>query len=138
MKKLEDIPNQNIFEVPDGYFDLLPHQIMERVQRKKSFFELPALKLSLRYALPVLILFLGLAYFLTPTTHHRPEEMLSTISTEHLIAYLNETDISLNDLLEVANLDDTDADSLNLKIQLKSLSEDFSGTEVKNELENEL
>ena len=52
MKKLEDIPKQNIFEVPDGYFDKLPSVIQARIAKPEpKFWQLPAF----RYAMPLLI-----------------------------------------------------------------------------------
>ena len=63
---------------------------------------------------------------------------MATISNEHLIAYLHETDISEGEILEIANFDNVDADSLNLKVQSTYPLTQSIEKEVKSELENEL
>jgi hypothetical protein len=136
MKKLDDIPKKNIFEVPEGYFDKLPLQIQARVEGENVAVSRPIWGLALKYALPVLIAGLALAYFLRPQYSH-PEELLANIANEHLIAYLDETDITANDLLEIVNFNEKDADSLNLHLH-GTLLGDFDELEVKGEMENEL
>ena len=56
MKKLEDIPKKNVFEVPDGYFDRLPGIIQARVSQEKPSFVWYSWPVALRYALPVLLM----------------------------------------------------------------------------------
>ena len=45
MKKLEDIPKKEIFDVPDGYFEKLPGKIQARISGSVPFTE-PKVKLS--------------------------------------------------------------------------------------------
>jgi hypothetical protein len=66
------------------------------------------------------------------------EQLLASIPTEHLVAYLDESDISEQDLLEVIKFNATDADSLNVQVQEEYLLNDFDESEYKNVLENEL
>ena len=136
MKKLEDIPKKNIFEVPDGYFDRLPLKIQARVETTKQTHTLPVWNLALRYAMPIVILGFALVYFLKPKAHET-EELLASISNEYLVAYLQESDISESDLLEIANFSETDADSLNQHLN-DTLLGDFDVIEFKSVLENEL
>ena len=138
MKKLEDIPKKNIFEVPDGYFDRLPMQIHSKVEGASVAHSYPVWSLVLRFALPVVIAGLALTYYLKPKSFQETEELLATISNEHLIAYLHETDISENEILDIANFDNVDADSLNLKVQSTYPLTQSIEKEVKSELENEL
>ncbi len=63
--------------------------------------------------------------------------MLASVSNEHLMAYLHETDITVSDLLEMANFNETDADSLNHHLN-DILLGDIDVNEMKGELENEL
>ncbi len=138
MKKLEDIPKKNFFEVPDGYFDRLPMQIQAKIEKSSSPRILPAWNLVFRYALPVIIAGFALTYFLRPKSLQETEELLANISNEHLIAYLHETDISESELLEIANFDGVDADSVNIKVQSHFLLGGANENELKRELENEL
>src|SRR5258706_2946393 len=140
MKKLDDIPKKNIFEVPDGYFDRLPLKIQARVETTKQTHTLPVWNLALRYAMPIVIVGFALAYFLKPTTPET-EEILASISNEHLVAYLQESDISESDLLEIANFNETDADSLSQHLNdtlLGDFDPDSYREEFKSVLENEL
>jgi hypothetical protein len=138
MKKLEDIPKKNVFEVPDGYFDRLPLQIQAKIASNTAAGGITIWGFAVRYAIPLIVAAFALAYFLKPKSIKDTEELLASISNEHLIAYLHETDISENELLEIANFDNVDADSLNIKVQLLYPLVETIGKEVKSELENEL
>ena len=136
MKKLDDIPKKNIFEVPEGYFDRLPLKIQARLEKPEKTTSVSVWRYSLRYALPVIVAGFALVYFLRPKSFE-PEELLANIPDEHLIAFLDESDISENEVLEVANFDERDADSLNQHLNTPWLG-DFDEVEFKSVLENEL
>lgn len=138
MKKLTDIPKKNIFEVPTGYFDRLPMQIQARVDKGSSAHGQPEWNLAFRYALALVIVGLALAYFLVPKSRRETEDLLATVSSEHLIAYLHDTDISEFELLEIADFDNADADSLNSKVQSQLPLGVPAQSELKSEVENEL
>ncbi len=99
MKKLEDIPKKRAFQAPDGYFDSLPARIRSRIDAGKPevrpvFF----LRYRLQYALPaILLLAVGLLWFAQPPDS--VAETLATIETEQLVAYLEDTGISTEELL---------------------------------------
>ena len=136
MKKLDDIPKKNIFEVPEGYFDRLPMKIQARLEKPEETSSRSIWGYSLRYALPIIVVGFALAYLLRPKSFE-PEELLASIPDEHLIAFLDESDISENELLEVANFDDRDADSLNQHLSAPWLG-DFDTDSDRDVLENEL
>jgi len=136
MRKLDDIPKKNIFEVPDGYFDRLPMKIQARVETARVTHSMPIWNLAVRYALPIVIVGFALVYFFKPKTH-QTEELLAEVSNEHLVAYLSESDINVNDLLEIANFNESDADSLSQHLN-DTLLGDFDVNEFKSVLENEL
>ena len=136
MKKLHDIPKKNIFEVPDGYFDRLPMRIQARTENARETVSKPVWSLALRYAVPIVVAGFALVYFLRPQKLN-PEELLASIENEPLIAYLDETDITSIDLLEIVNFSEKDADSLTLHLH-GTLLGDFDGNEFKGEMENEL
>ena len=136
MKKLDDIPKQNIFEVPDGYFDRLPMKIQARVETRRQTRPTPGWSLAVRYTLPMVIVGFAMVYFFRPKSY-QPEELLAEVSNEHLIAYLSESEININDLLEIANFNESDADSLSQHLNDTLLGE-YDVSEFKSVLENEL
>jgi len=58
--RLEDIPKEQLFQVPDNYFDELPGKIQKRIiaQKQKAWYALPVWQGALRYALPAMALVL--------------------------------------------------------------------------------
>jgi hypothetical protein len=113
MKKLEDIPKKNIFEVPEGYFEKLPGIIQARVAKPEpTRWFVPALK----FALPILaFLAVGIFWF-TSQTGKSIEDQLSGIQTEQLIAYLDDSDLTMDDLAETVTWSDTDLNELEEKV----------------------
>jgi hypothetical protein len=108
MKKLENIPKKNIYQVPDGYFDKLPGIIQARVTSEHSKKEFVFSWIStLKYALPALLI--GVAgLFWYNQTSNQPQDadsILATIETEALVAYINTSDISTDELLDAFSLD---------------------------------
>jgi hypothetical protein len=140
MKKLDEIPKKNIFEVPDGYFDRLPMKIQARLEAPTQTQSVQVWSLAFRYALPSVVTVFALIYFLRPKSYE-PEELLAGIASEHLIAYLSDSDINESELLEAANFNDADADSLNLQLHNILLGGSNPGSdqsEFERVLENEL
>ena len=136
MKKLDDIPKKNIFEVPDGYFDRLPLKIQAKVETATTKHFLSVWNLALRYALPVVIVAVALVYYFKPKSY-QTEELLAEISNEHLVAFLSESEINEHELLEIVNFNESDADSLSQHLN-NTLLGDFDEDEFKGVLENEL
>lgn len=108
MKKLEDIPKKAIFEAPYGYFDKLPGLIQARIsENKPRQVARPYLRYALQYALPVVALLVAALIFLKPAQPVDAERLLASVSTEELAAYLEQSDLSLDELLENATYDET-------------------------------
>ncbi|HEY9007175.1 hypothetical protein [Ohtaekwangia sp.] len=106
--KLEDLPKKEIFTVPDGYFDKLPGIIQARVAKGQS--ARPAMRYTLQYAIPVVALIaVGIFWIITISTPTTPEEMLAEIHTTDLVAYLDDADISTDELIDHTVLDEQDA-----------------------------
>ncbi len=105
--KLEDIKKKNIYSVPDKYFDQLPTRIQSRVNKKR-----PVLGLTLdwnlvfRVAVPVLTVVFFVFYF--SIGNHKSaqsaEELLAQIDTEDIIAYLETTDITTDEIIDGIDL----------------------------------
>jgi len=112
MKKLEDIPKKELFTVPDKYFDELPTVIQARItvkKAKRSLFVLPVI----RYALPLLAIGVISWFWLAPVQSAlTAEEMVAQITTEDLLAYISETDVTTDELMNTLQLDQDDADAI--------------------------
>jgi hypothetical protein len=140
MKRLEEIPKKDIFEVPDGYFDKLPGVIQSRIaDPRPASITVASYRLALKYAVPVVVITLA-AFFIfrgNDPVSNNPEEMLAAVSTEELATYLAESDISTEDLLDNINLDEVDINELSSNPtlfdaemeegQLDDLLEEFEG-----------
>ena len=138
MKKLEDIPKKNIFEVPEGYFDQLALNIQSKteiIKPSRSFF---SLNFALRYITPVLLAAIAVVYLVNTRTVQSTEELLSSIPSEHLIDYLHESEISEQDLLEAINFDSQDADSIDSHVGTNYFIDEGDFDEYKNVVESEL
>lgn len=134
MKKLEDIPRKVIFEAPEGYFDKLPGMVQSRMATSGQESSWTAyLGYSLKYALPALAVALAIFFYVgTPT--RSPEELLSSVDSANLVAYLEESDLNADDLMNEVplNLDEAEAiqkDSMNEMdvddADVKFLSDEF-------------
>ena len=113
MKKLEDIPKNHPFKVPEGYFDRLPAIIQSRVAEKLPVKEAkPYFRYALQYALPVVMLAILAVIYLVPSAPKDVETMLASVSTEELAAYLEESEITTEELMEEMDLDNESIEAI--------------------------
>jgi hypothetical protein len=115
MKRLEDIPKKNIFEVPEGYFDDLPSVIQARAFGESAAPRRTFAVYALRYALPVvLIAVFGIIWQLNrgDSGYQDPEEILATIDTPSLVAYLENSEVTTDELLESITLSQDDIEEI--------------------------
>lgn len=111
--KLEDIKKKNIYTVPDKYFDQLPTRIQSRVNEKN-----PVLRLSLdwrmvfKVAVPALTVVFFVFYFSigNQNSAQSADELLAELETEDIIAYLQTTDITTDEIIEELDLSDIELD----------------------------
>jgi hypothetical protein len=138
MKKLEDIPKKSIFEVPEGYFDRLPGVIQSRIAEKSPVRDQQSYwVLSLRYALPAIVLiaasiFVYQNYYSNQATD--AESILASIDSQELVNYLDDDNVSMEEILEDVDVNEINPDELN------TMEFDFSETDLLNlseEFENE-
>ncbi|HEY9045582.1 MAG TPA: hypothetical protein VIN08_06780 [Ohtaekwangia sp.] len=114
--KLEDLPKKQIFNVPDGYFDKLPGTIQARVAKEQQAMR-PAFRYTLQYAIPVVIVIaIGIFWMVNISSPTTAEEMLAEIHTSDLVAFLNDSDISTDELIEHTLLDAQDADAIEVAV----------------------
>ena len=140
MKKLEEIPKKVIFEVPEGYFDKLPGVIQSRIAEKNPVRERTSyFALSLRYALPALVLITA-SFFVYQNYYNShesdAESILASIDSQDLVDYLDEDDISIEDILENVNATEINPDELNTmeldfsEVDLLELSDEFENDQL--------
>lgn len=113
MRKLEDIPKKNIFEVPEGYFEKLPGIIQSRVAKPEVH---PWFAPTWKFALPVLALVAVGIFWFSSQPGVSIEQQLADIQTEQLIAYLDDGDLTMDDLAETVTWSETDLDELEEKV----------------------
>lgn len=115
--KLDDLNKKNVFKVPEGYFDDLPMKIQSRIQKEDQkrgtvwdAYFLP----SLKYTLPILILAIMASIFLlrNNSMDMSPDSILAEVETSEIIAYLEYTDISTEELIEGIQWQEDDFESL--------------------------
>jgi hypothetical protein len=123
--KLEDLPKKEIFTVPDGYFEKLPGVIQARVAAPSKAAR-PVLRYTLQYALPVVVLLAAGIFWFAPatTSSTQAETLLADVNTEDLIAFLNDTDISTDELLDHGTLDASDASEIEGEVYGISLDDE--------------
>ena len=103
--KPEDIKKDNIFKVPDGYFEQLPLRIQERINAEKpiekvSLVRRTSFRLAVSLAAVLLIFTVVFRFY---TSKPSPEKLLSEVPTETLISYLESSDISEDEILNNVN-----------------------------------
>src|SRR5690349_17898640 len=100
--KLEDIPKKGVFKVPDGYFEELPSKIQKRIDTptpgwQNSF----GYKPKLQWAMLVAVLFaVGIFWYRQTIPTKDAETLLAAVSTEDLISYLNESDVTTDEVFD--------------------------------------
>ena len=134
MKKLDDISKNHPFKVPEGYFDRLPGIIQARVaENVKAKEAKPYFRYAFQYALPIIALAIVAVIYLTPSTPQTIDTMLASVSTEELIAYLEESEMTTDEILERMDLSDENVEAIESELYLN-----FDELDNLNELESEL
>lgn len=142
--KLENISKKDAFSVPDGYFDKLPTIIqtkaIESTKKREVFSSVGVLRL----AIPSLLILMIAGYFgykyqnNIESADSKIESMLADISTEEMVNYLDETDLSSDDLLELVSfegeqIDDFSQDLDNISDEeLELLINEFEIEDINN------
>jgi hypothetical protein len=128
MKKLEDIPKRKVFNVPEGYFENLPGIIQARVSTQVKEKETrPVFAYALRYTVPLVVVFaLAIFWFNRRAEVTSAESILASVQTEDLVAYLNDADLTTDELLEDVFLDADDVNEIEEEVyRLDQVDEDF-------------
>lgn len=142
--KLENFSKEEMYSVPDGYFDKLPTIIqakaIESTQNRMVFSNVGVLK----FAIPTLLLLIMAGYFgykyqNNPTgLDTKIELMLAEVSTEEMVSFLDESELSSDDLLELVSFEGERIDDFSYELkdisdeELELLINDFEIEEIEN------
>lgn len=113
MGLLENIPKKDFFRVPEYYFDNLPMEIQRRTEAKQGR-EIKQVFRYARYAVPVLLITILLVY--SNTRKPDPESILSSVETIALIQYLEECDVTTEELLKNADFSPREAEAFEMAV----------------------
>ncbi len=101
--KLEDLNKDNIFKVPDNYFENFPDRLQKRIKESEKHKKVPIIRLKtiINMAAAAAILIFAI-YGITKINDNTTsaDQLLSEISTEELINYLVESEMSTDEFLE--------------------------------------
>jgi hypothetical protein len=101
--KLEDIHKDNIFKVPDNYFEDFPGRLQKRIAEEEASRKTPILRIRpLISVAAAAVILIFVAYGITRLSNRLSpvDRILSNVSTEELINYLVESEISTEEFLE--------------------------------------
>lgn len=93
--KLSDIAKNNVYQVPEGYFERLPMHIMARTAAQERIAASPwqeQLWLPVRFALApllLLLLFAGVYFFGGQQAPHRDRFHMAALSDQEIVDYLD-------------------------------------------------
>lgn len=132
MRKLEDIPKKQVFNVPEDYFDNLPAQIQSRIATgEKNPGIRPAYRYALPYALPLMLAVVAAVFFYKPAPD--AESILASVETSEMIYYLHESPMSTEDLIENIDFNSADLDGIENEVydlDLKGFDPDDISSEM--------
>lgn len=138
MNKLENIPKQETFSVPEGYFENLPAKIQARVSSAKPEAETSFIfRYKLQYVLPaVFFVAFGVFWFTDTRQSADVASMLASIETEDIVTYLNNTEITTEDLLENVEFNEGDLEEIENAVYELNM-DDAEMDEVLNDIDLE-
>jgi len=137
MKKLEDIPKNHPFKVPEDYFNRLPAMIQSRIAGESDVKETkPYFRYALQYALPVILIAIAAVFYLRPTEQPDADRLLATVSTDELVAYLEQSEMSTDELLENMDFDSESIEAIESEVYFNFDLEGNTLDELTLELDN--
>lgn len=137
MKKLEDIPKNHPFKVPEDYFDRLPAKIQSRITEESGVKETtPYFRYALQYALPVILIAIATVFYLRPTVQQDADSLLATVSTDELVAYLEQSEMTTDELLETMDFDSESVEAIESEVYFNFDLEGNTLDELTLELDN--
>ncbi|MDA0195397.1 MAG: hypothetical protein O2887_12690 [Bacteroidetes bacterium] len=124
--KIDDLKKENIFKVPDRYFEELPSLIQARVLAqagsKQGWFVLPSVRWAV-IATPVLAVIMYFVIFRGPVeqTPVNIDAILAQVETNDLIAYLEDSDMTDAELISGLALESFEIDEITDELYLEDI-----------------
>jgi hypothetical protein len=119
MKKLEKLSKKSPFTVPEGYFDKLPLVIQAKLEATRPVkSDHQYFRFAMQYALPVLVMVVLFILVFNPSTSDSVEQILSTVSTEQLLTYLEENNLTTEELLNTIDFDSLSVEAIELEVYI--------------------
>jgi len=117
--KLEDISKSNGFKVEDKYFEELPLKIQNRISQEKKYFEWGSLNVIWKLGIAILPIIVIISFLIGRPGNDSIEDLLASIPEQDLLAYLESTDLQIEELSdfyfeEDANLEMNALDQIEL------------------------
>lgn len=122
--KLKNLKHKQLFTVPDGYFDKLPGRVQDKIvtSERRTTFKFPVI---MKYALPIITLAIVVIFWMqryNVNTTQDVHQLLSEIPTVDIIDYLEDSDLSLAEIIESIDQDGNVFD--NYMNELDTISEE--------------
>jgi hypothetical protein len=106
--RVDDLEKKNVFSVPDRYFDHLPSEIQARVSsrnRAGSFSFAWLLRAGAFASIALLVMCL---WYFNGQSDSTPEAQLAQVSTEEIATYLQDSEVTQRELIDILALTTTD------------------------------
>jgi hypothetical protein len=120
---LNDLKTSNLFQVPRGYFNHFPEAVLARINQKSGQAKIIAMGMRrsfLRYAAAAVIagaLLVGGSLFFHPSVSKAVDSnnpALAAVSDQEILNYLENQNVPLTDMNQVANVDINENDAKDL------------------------
>ena len=129
--KLEEINKKNIYKVPDQYFDQLPMRIQSRVDAQKPVNRFTfSWNFAAKIAVPAMVLLLFYFGIDNSNTGQSTEQLLAMVDTEDIIAYLETTDITTDEILEQIDLSTIELDFADEESMMQDIEMDVEDMDI--------
>ncbi|MFT6865855.1 MAG: hypothetical protein ACJA08_000681 [Cyclobacteriaceae bacterium] len=103
--QIDDIEKKNPYQVPDGYFLKLTSDIQAKVVTETNKYHAP--QWIIRWAMvPALMVMVFAGYWIYDSNNpsiSQSETLLAAISDEEILSYLDESELSLNELVSLTS-----------------------------------
>ncbi|MEM7549746.1 MAG: hypothetical protein AAF363_08730 [Bacteroidota bacterium] len=141
--QIESLKKSNIHRTPDGYFEDLPVRVMSKVEEQKPktwFLEIPTFVRWPVAAIPAMAVLIF--FIFNDNNELTNEELLASIETEDLIAYLESSDLSTDELIDFSQMnnlemefDHSDADLLDgIDFEGEGIEDILNDFDIENEI----
>jgi hypothetical protein len=125
--KLKGLKDKQLYTVPAGYFDRLPERVQARIATpdKQAVFKFPVV---VKFALPVVALTIAVVFWMQNNGVNKTQDvqqLLSEIPTVDIIEYLEDSDLSWEDIVDGMDREESLFD--NHMDELDTISEEDMG-----------